>query len=234
MSWIFIFIFITLFFLPNISFDKNSFLEKRKQMVQRQIISRGIYDSVVLKAMTKVPRHLFVPKPYQQYAYEDRPLPIGNGQTISQPYMVALMTELIKVNSKSKVLEVGTGSGYQAAVLAEIVDQVYTIEIYEELGKSAKERFKKLNYSNIKTKIADGYYGWKDKAPFDAILVTFAVEVVPPPLTKQLKKGGIMCIPVGKPSQVQTLYLIKKDKNGKITTYYITKVMFVPLIRKKN
>ncbi len=184
--------------------------------------------------MRSVPRHKFVPSGYQQYAYRDTPLPIGYGQTISQPYIVAYMTALLQVKANSKVLEIGTGSGYQVAVLSGIVDKVFSIEIYEQLGKAAKKRLQKLAYSNVRVEIGDGYYGWKDKGSFDAIIVTCAAGFVPPPLIRQLKKGGVMCIPVGQPYQVQNLYVIKKKDDGKLVTSSVAQVMFVPLIRKTN
>jgi len=202
----------------------------RERMVQEQIKARGIKDEGVLEAMLKVLRHKFVPQEYISHAYEDKPLPIGLGQTISQPYIVALMTELLQVEKGDKVLEVGTGSGYQAAVLAEIVDEVYTIEIFEALGKKAKERLKKLGYTNVHIKIADGYYGWEEHAPYDAIIVTCAAEHVPPPLISQLKEGGKMCIPVGG-LLIQNLMLIEK-RGGKVISKNILPVRFVPLLGK--
>lgn len=213
------------------SFSEDEFKIKRLSMVKTQIESRGITDKRVLNALKEVPRHLFVPEEQKKHAYEDRPLPIGFGQTISQPYIVALMTELLQLNENSKVLEIGTGSGYQAAILSKIVKEVYTIEIYAELAEKAKERFKKLGYTNIFTLNADGYYGWKEKAPFDGIIVTCAASFIPPPLLKQLKIGGIMVIPVGKPFTVQNLLLVKKISDEKIITEVITEVIFVPLIR---
>ncbi|MCD6506409.1 protein-L-isoaspartate(D-aspartate) O-methyltransferase [Candidatus Poribacteria bacterium] len=201
---------------------------RRAQMVD--VLKReGIKDKNVLEAMGEVPRHEFVPKNLTRYAYENRPLPIGYGQTISQPYIVALMTELLKVNKDSVVLEVGTGSGYQAAVLSKLVKKVYTIEIIKELGEPAKKRLRKLGYKNVEVKIGDGYYGWKEHAPFDAIIVTCAARHVPPPLIKQLKPGGRMCIPVGS-FLYQNLILIEKTKEGKLKQRNIIPVMFVPLL----
>ena len=181
--------------------------------------------------MRTVPRHKFVPDELKAYAYEDRPLPIGCGQTISQPYIVALMTELLKVDEEDKVLEVGTGSGYQAAILSQIVREVYTIEIFEELGISAKRRLRELGYSNVKVRIGDGYYGWPEEAPFDAIIVTCAATHIPPPLIAQLREGGRMCIPVGGAFQVQNLMLVEK-RDGKIMSRNILPVRFVPMLGK--
>jgi protein-L-isoaspartate(D-aspartate) O-methyltransferase len=225
-----IIIFITLPFLTKIK-EKN-YDNQRELMVDTQIESRGIYDEAVLKAMRTVPRHLFVTKGYRYQSYYDRPLPIGYGQTISQPYIVALMTELLCLTDSSKVLEIGTGSGYQAAVLAEITNEVYSMEIVEELHNISNETLKKTGYYNVKTKTGDGYFGWEEHAPFDAIIVTCAAEFVPPPLIKQLNIGGVMCIPVGPPFQVQNLLLITKKSEKNIETEVITYVRFVPLVRK--
>jgi len=202
-----------------------------ERMVAEQIEKRGVKDKRVLQAMRTVPRHKFVPDELKAYAYEDRPLPIGCGQTISQPYIVALMTELLKVDKEDKVLEVGTGSGYQAAILSQIVREVYTIEIFEELGISAKRRLRELGYSNVKVRIGDGYYGWPEEAPFDAIIVTCAATHIPPPLLAQLREGGRMCIPVGGVFQVQNLMLVEK-RDGKITSRNILPVRFVPMLGK--
>lgn len=188
--------------------------------------------SGVLKAIGTVPRHEFVPEDEKSYAYENRPLPIGRGQTISQPYIVAIMTDLLKVDPSSKVLELGTGSGYQAAILSGLVNKVYTIEIIEILGKQAKERLKRLGYDNVNVKIGDGYYGWEEHGPFDAIVVTAAGSHIPPPLIKQLKTGGRMVIPVGSHFMTQQLLLVTKDEDEKITTRQILPVRFVPLTGK--
>jgi protein-L-isoaspartate(D-aspartate) O-methyltransferase len=212
--------------------QSDEFRYKRERMVRHQIEGRGISDESTLKAMKNVQRHLFVPEELKQNAYDDRPLPIGYGQTISQPYIVAYMTEIILPRKGQKVLEIGTGSGYQAAVLAEIVDTVYTIEIITELSNSAEQRLKKLNYKNVYVKNADGYYGWKEAAPFDAIVVTAAAEFVPPPLVEQLKDGGKMIIPVGSPFLNQNLVLIEKKKN-KVTSKNLIPVRFVPFTRGK-
>ncbi len=206
--------------------------EKRERMVSEQIESRGIRNKAVLESMRQVQRHLFVPELYRNDAYSDRPLPIGYGQTISQPYIVAYMTEKIKPEPGFKVLEIGTGSGYQAAVLAEIVSQVYTIEIVDELAASSSERLKSLQYRNVHVKRADGYYGWKEYAPFDAIVVTASADFVPPPLIDQLKEGGKMVIPVGSPFQVQMLKLVEK-RGTKVVTSNLLPVRFVPFIHNE-
>lgn len=210
--------------------DRVSQVERQK-MVETQIVSRGITDEKVLQAMRTVPRHLFVDESQRIYAYEDRPLPIPCGQTISQPYIVALMTELLKLRGGEKALEVGTGSGYQAAVLSKIINEVYTIEIFEELGIAAKKRLSHLGYSNVKVRIDDGYYGWPERAPFDVVVVTCAVDHIPPSLIEQLKEGGRMCLPLGSPFLTQTLMLVEK-KNGQVVSRSILPVRFVPLLGK--
>ncbi|MBW6477936.1 MAG: protein-L-isoaspartate(D-aspartate) O-methyltransferase [Bacteroidales bacterium] len=199
---------------------------QRQEMVETQIRNRGIRDAATLRAMRRVPRHLYIPENQQRWAYDDRPLPIGYGQTISQPYIVGYMTEIIKPKKEFRVLEIGTGSGYQAAVLAEIVEHVFTIEIVESLGLRAKEILDQ-NYSNVSVKIADGYYGWEEYAPFDAIVVTAAAEYIPPPLIEQLKDGGRMIIPVGSPFRVQQLMLVEK-KGDRISSRSLMPVRFVP------
>lgn len=204
----------------------------RNNMVNTQIKARGIRNASTLAALRSVPRHKFVPESRVPMAYQDSPLPIGYGQTISQPYIVAFMTEIIKPKKDFKVLEIGTGSGYQAAVLAKIVDSVYTIEIIEALFTKAKKRLGDLNYNNVVVKNADGYYGWKEKGPFDAIVVTAASEFVPPPLLDQLKNGGRMIIPVGTPFTIQQLLLVEK-KDGKIKTKNLMFVRFVPFTRSE-
>jgi protein-L-isoaspartate(D-aspartate) O-methyltransferase len=183
----------------------------------------------VVAAMRKVERHRFVPLWLRPLAYLNRPLPIGHGQTISQPFIVALMTELMKLKPGDRVLEIGTGSGYQAAVLAEIAGSVYSIEIVEPLGREAGERLKELGYRNVQTRVGDGYYGWPDAAPFDSIMVTAAASHVPPPLIKQLKPGGRMVIPLGTQFATQSLMLVEKQPDGSVTSRQILPVMFVPL-----
>jgi protein-L-isoaspartate(D-aspartate) O-methyltransferase len=201
----------------------------RQRMVREQIIARGIKDQQVIQAMLNVKRHLFVPKNYERMAYEDRPLAIGEGQTISQPYIVALMTETLDLKKNMKVLEIGTGSGYQAAILAEIVDEVYTIEIIESLGTKAKNLIESINYKNVYFKIGDGYKGWDEHAPYDAIIVTCAPANVPKPLEEQLKEGGKMIIPLGG-SITQELVLLEKV-NGKLEKRVVAPVRFVPMVR---
>lgn len=227
-KWLFVCVSILLF-SPSALAD-DAYRSTREAMVRTQIAERGIKDMATLEAMRTVPRHLFVPPHLAGSAYEDRPLPIGYGQTISQPYIVAYMTELIRPQAGHKVLEIGAGSGYQAAVLAEIVKQVYTIEIVPELGKAARERLQKQGYRNVTVRVADGYDGWPEQAPFDAIVVTAAADYIPPPLIRQLKDGGRMVIPVGSPFLVQTLMLVEKDK-GSVKTTSLLPVRFVPFRR---
>ena len=203
-------------------------------MVNQQIAARRIYDQKVLQAMRDVPRHLFVPERRQRSAYGDFPLPIGYGQTISQPYIVALMTELLKPEKDDVALEVGTGSGYQAAVLSKIVNTVYTVEIITPLGKAAEKRLSEMGYKNITVKVGDGYFGWEQYAPFNCIIVTAASDHIPPPLIKQLKKGGKMAIPVGRPFQVQKLMLVEKSKEGEIRIKNLLPVRFVPFRRAQR
>lgn len=211
--------------------DNDSFERERNRMVRTQIQARGIRDRATVDAMRNVPRHLYVPAVQRRYAYQDRPLPIGYGQTISQPYIVAYMTEIIRPEPGHKVLEIGTGSGYQAAILAEIIDQVYTIEIIGALGRQARQKLE-AQYDNVHVKIADGYYGWEEHAPFDAIVVTAAAEYIPPPLVEQLKEGGRMIIPVGSPFQMQQLMLVEKQSDGSFTTRSLMPVRFVPFERE--
>jgi protein-L-isoaspartate(D-aspartate) O-methyltransferase len=206
--------------------SREDFKAMRERMVETQIKARGVKDTRVLSAMLKVERHRFVSKEYQNSAYSDQPLPIGEGQTISQPYIVALMTELLELKGGEKVLEVGTGSGYQAAVLAELAKEVYTIEIIETLASSAKKVLLELAYQNISVKAGDGYLGWPEAAPFDAIIVTCAPDHIPNPLLEQLKEGGRMVLPVGTYSQ-ELQKLIKRS--GKIETTHVTPVIFVPM-----
>jgi len=200
-------------------------------MVNQQIAARGIYDKKVLQAMRDVPRHLFVPERRRSSAYGDSALPIGYGQTISQPYIVALMTEWLEPERDDIALEVGTGSGYQAAVLSQIVKKVYTVEIITPLGKAAGKRLNEMGYNNIIVKVDDGYFGWEQHSPFDCIIVTAASDHIPPPLIKQLKNGGKMAIPVGMPFQVQKLMLVEKSEQGEMRIKNILPVRFVPLRR---
>jgi len=203
-------------------------LEERMEMVDYQIRRRGVTDQDVLAAMERVPRHEFVPADLQSQAYTDRPLPIGYGQTISQPYIVALMTELLELESTDRVLEVGTGSGYQAAILGEIVAEVYTVEIVDALAKEATERLRRLGYGNVHVLSADGYYGWEEHAPYDAIIVTCAPDHIPQPLVQQMKDGGQLVIPVGPPGGYQTLWQVTKV-GDETKTRNVTGVLFVPL-----
>ena len=210
--------------------SETSFAQKRKQMVENQIKARGIKDPRVLDAMLKVKRHRFVPSHSRHLAYEDYPLSIGKGQTISQPYIVALMTELLSLKGTEKVLEIGTGSGYQAAILAELAGEVYTIEIFESLARQSEGLLKELNYKNIRVKFGDGFLGWPERSPFDGIIVTCAPEKIPPPLLEQLAEGGRLVIPVGK--YWQDLKLLRKIKN-RIKEEDVIPVRFVPMLRGK-
>ncbi len=203
-------------------------LEERMEMVEYQIRRRGVTDKEVLAAMEKVPRHEFVPDNLKSQAYADHPLPIGYGQTISQPYIVALMTELLQLKNTDRVLEIGTGSGYQAAILAQIVQEVYTVEIIAPLAAEAKERLERLGFKNVHVLNADGYYGWEEHAPYDAIIVTCAPDHIPPPLVQQLKDGGRLVIPVGPPGGYQTLWQVIKE-GDEIKKRNVTGVLFVPL-----
>ena len=205
-------------------------IEERAAMVKWQIEGREISDPNVLKSLRTVPRHAFVRPADSRRAYRDQPLPIGLGQTISQPYIVAYMTEALKLGPDCKVLEVGTGSGYQAAVCAEIVREVYTIEILEELAESAGQRLKELGYGNVFVKAADGYFGWAEQGPFDAIIVTCAAGFVPPPLIEQLKPNGKMILPLGSPFGVQTLVLVTKDDKDVVRSKRLLPVRFVPML----
>jgi protein-L-isoaspartate(D-aspartate) O-methyltransferase len=192
-------------------------------------IGKAALDPLVMEVMARVPRHEFVPQSHWSHAYDNRPLPIGYGQTISQPYIVALMTDLLKVRPESKVLEVGTGSGYQAAILAEFVREVYSIEIIGELAETAAERLKRLGYDNVQVRTGDGYHGWKEHGPFDGIVVTAAAGHIPPPLIEQLKPGARMVIPVGGPFFVQQLMVVEKGEKGELQTRQVLPVAFVPL-----
>jgi protein-L-isoaspartate(D-aspartate) O-methyltransferase len=205
--------------------------QARKRMVEDQIRARGVNNPRVLEAMTIVPRHEFVPEAYRASAYDDQPLPTSQGQTISQPYIVALMTELADPKPEHRVLEVGTGSGYQAAVLSGLVRDVYTIELVPELARSATERLKRLGYNNVHVREGDGYLGWPEHAPFDSILVTAGATEIPKPLVEQLKPGGRMIIPVGDSTAVQTLQIVEKDSTGNVRVRDSIPVRFVPLLR---
>jgi protein-L-isoaspartate(D-aspartate) O-methyltransferase len=202
----------------------------RQAMVEEQIAGSGVRDTATLRAMRTVPRHEFVSADLRRSAYEDHPLPIGYGQTISQPYIVAYMTELLALGPRSRVLEIGTGSGYQAAILAGIAREVYTVEIIPQLASGAAERLRRLGYGRVHVRNADGFYGWKEAAPFDAIIVTAAAGFIPPPLIEQLKPGGRLVIPVGSVYGAQSLVLVEKALNRSITTRALLPVRFVPLV----
>jgi protein-L-isoaspartate(D-aspartate) O-methyltransferase len=210
-----------------------SFALAREQMVSGQIAARGVRDARVLATLREVPRHLFVPPSERRYAYEDRPLPVGNGQTISQPYIVALMTELARPAPTDRALEVGTGSGYQAAVLSRLVSHVYSIEILSSLARTADARLRELGYGNVTVRAGDGYLGWPEQAPFDIIMVTAAPDHIPPPLLAQLKRGGRMVVPVGPAAAGQQLQLIEKAASGELSTTAVAPVLFVPLRRSR-
>jgi protein-L-isoaspartate(D-aspartate) O-methyltransferase len=216
----------------------DAFTKLRREMVAEieqdaretsSYIDKQALDPRVMQVIGRVPREEFVPDYQRPHAYENRPLAIGHGQTISQPYIVALMTDLLSPEPKDRVLEIGTGSGYQAAILAELTERVYSIEIIEELGQQARERLARLGYANVSVRIADGYYGWASEAPFDGILVTAAASHIPAPLIEQLKPGGRMVIPIGGRFQVQQLMLIEKTADGRITNRQLLPVRFVPL-----
>ena len=222
------------------SADKSSqekYQAQRQHMVEEieadaditdKYFGKKSFDPAVMRAMATVPRHEFVPSNMLQQAYDNRPLPIGYGQTISQPYIVALMTDLLQAEPEHRVLEIGTGSGYQAAVLSELVAEVYTIEIIEGLARKTSQLLQRQGYKNIKTRIADGYDGWPQHAPYDSIIVTAAISHIPPPLVQQLKQGGRMIIPVGTRFQTQYLTLVEKDMQGEVTTQQLLPVLFVP------
>jgi protein-L-isoaspartate(D-aspartate) O-methyltransferase len=211
-----------------VKIDYEDLEKRRKAMVVEQIEERGIRDRRILEVMEKVPRHEFVPEKYRAFAYDDSPLPIGEGQTISQPYIVALMTECLNLEGEEKVLEVGTGSGYQAAILSELAEEVYTIEILEPLAERAEELLKDLGYRNVKVRCGDGYLGWEEYAPFDGVIVTCAPDHIPQPLIDQLAEGGRMVIPVGEVHFPQVLKLLEK-KEGKMTVRNVVPVRFVPM-----
>lgn len=207
---------------------QEDFAQQREQMVETQLESRDIQSERVLEAMKKVPRHLFMPASVRQYAYVDSPVPIGKGQTISQPYIVGLMTQTVDPKPGDRALEVGTGSGYQAAVLGELVQEVYTIEIIPDLAERAEKALAESGYDNVEVRQGDGYQGWPEKAPFDIILITAAPEEIPQPLIDQLAEGGRLVVPVGPQGEIQTLTLVTREK-GEVKRTYITDVRFVPM-----
>ena len=208
--------------------EEGDFKAARQRMVEKDLKGRDITDPQVLEIMGRVPRHLFVAKALQRQAYADHPLPIGEGQTISQPYIVALMTQVLQIKRGEKVLEIGTGSGYQAAVLAELTDQVFSLEIREKLTRAASGILKGLGYGRVRLKSGDGYFGWEEFAPFDAIIVTCAANHIPPPLIKQLKEGGRLILPLGNTAYFQTLTLVTK-KAGQADVQHLSGVAFVPM-----
>jgi protein-L-isoaspartate(D-aspartate) O-methyltransferase len=225
-----IYILFFLAFPPSLAYSSEdpAFVEARGRMVERDLRGRDIGDPKVLEIMGRIPRHLFVEPSLRGKAYADYPLPIGEGQTISQPYIVALMTQTLRARPGERVLEIGTGSGYQAAVLAELGAQVYSIEIRESLAKQAAQRLKELGYDRVQVRYGDGYLGWEEAAPFDAIIVTCAANHIPPPLIKQLKEGGRLVIPLGSTTYFQTLTLLTK-KEGKTDIQHLLGVAFVPM-----
>ena len=220
----------TLLFIPSLPFaaKSNDLTQARENMVERQIRRRGVTSPIVLEAMRQIPRHRFVPNKLVKDAYADHPLPIGEGQTISQPYIVALMTESLKLTKSERVLEIGTGSGYQAAVLSKVAREVYSIEIKEKLHIKSTRVLQSLGFENVKTRHGDGYFGWKEALPFDAIMITAAVDHIPPPLLKQLKEGGKLILPLGNPYHYQHLTLVTKTGDD-YTVKQITGVLFVPM-----
>ena len=213
---------------------QDSLTRARLAMVAGQIAARGVKDPRVLDAMRAVPRHEFVPAALREDAYGDSPLPIGHGQTISQPYIVALMTELARPSPSDRVLEVGTGSGYQAAVLSRLVARVFSVELVDPLAQSAASTLRRLGYANVTVRSGDGYLGWPDEAPFDIIIVTAAPEEVPAALLSQLKPGGRLIVPVGRVYDVQDLQLIEKDATGRVSTRSVIPVRFVPMVKKRE
>ena len=210
----------------------DPYREKRENLVRDHVSAEGIRDPAVIESMRSVPREEFVPDDLKRRAYNNEPLPIGYGQTISQPYIVALMTELLQPQKGHVVLEIGTGSGYQAAVLSRIVKRVYSVEIVEPLAVRARSTVNALGFDNIEIRVGDGYFGWEEKGPFDSIVVTAAADHIPPPLIAQLKNGGRMCIPVGQPYFSQVLKLLEKDAEGRVRVKDILPVVFVPFVRE--
>jgi protein-L-isoaspartate(D-aspartate) O-methyltransferase len=225
---------VPIFFSNVLLTQEPDFFMLRKKMIDEQIAARGITEKRLLNAFSKVERHLFVKSEFRKDAYKDSPLDIGEGQTISEPYIVAIMTYAVAPGKDKKVLEIGTGSGYHAAILAELVKNVYTIELIEKLGKEAKDRLDSLGYKNIEFKIGDGTEGWEKYAPYDGIIVTCSEDHIPPPLINQLAVGGRMIIPVSYSSKVQELILIEKDSKGNLKKTNLIPVQFVPLIRGKD
>jgi protein-L-isoaspartate(D-aspartate) O-methyltransferase len=224
--------------LLTIPVSAQDFKAQRQHMVEvvaqdvrhtQSHLGKGLLDDEVRQALASVPRHEFVPAAQQAYAYENRPLPIGEGQTISQPYIVAIMTDLLQLTPDDVVFELGTGSGYQAAILAQLAERVYTMEIVEKLGNRARDTLRRLGYDNVTVRLGDGYYGWKEHGPFDAIIVTAAGDHIPPPLVRQLKPGGRMMIPVGSRFFTQQLMLVEKKRDGSVLTREILPVRFVPM-----
>jgi protein-L-isoaspartate(D-aspartate) O-methyltransferase len=224
--------------LLTIPVSAQDFKAQRQHMVEvvaqdvrhtQSHLGKGLLDDEVRQALASVPRHEFVPAAQQAYAYENRPLPIGEGQTISQPYIVAIMTDLLQLTPDDVVFELGTGSGYQAAILAQLAERVYTMEIVEKLGNRARDTLQRLGYDNVTVRLGDGYYGWKEHGPFDAIIVTAAGDHIPPPLVRQLKPGGRMMIPVGSRFFTQQLMLVEKKRDGSVLTREILPVRFVPM-----
>jgi len=213
---------------PAAADGEAAFTAARQRMVAKDLKGRDISDPRVLEAMERIPRHLFVDKSLQRQAYADHPLPIGEGQTISQPYIVALMTQILRIQPGERVLEIGTGSGYQAAVLAELTDKVFSIEIRDKLTQAASKTLKELGYNQVRLKSGDGYFGWEEFAPFDAIIVTCAANHIPPPLIRQLKEGGRLILPLGSTTYFQTLTLVTK-KAGQTDVQHLTGVAFVPM-----
>jgi protein-L-isoaspartate(D-aspartate) O-methyltransferase len=213
---------------PQDQAQEKAFARARRAMVEAQVASRGVRDASVLETLRTVPRHLFVPPAWRGEAYADYPLPIGEGQTISQPYIVGLMTQSLKLRKGERVLEIGTGSGYQAAVLSLLVGEVFTVEINERLARRAEETLRDLGYANVRVRCGDGFFGWPEEAPFDAVIVTCAVDHVPPLLFEQLREGGRLILPLGNARTFQTLTLVTK-KNGRAVVRKIIDVRFVPM-----
>ena len=228
-----LFLVLTLLALPAaLVWAADPYKGQRERMIMEQIVARGVSSPAVLQAMRAVPRHVFVPPEMVPYAYEDRPLPIGSGQTISQPYIVALMTDLLDVGGKHRVLEIGTGSGYQAAVLARLAQSVYTIEIVRPLGEQAARLLNTLGYKNVEVRIGNGYGGWPEQAPFDRIILTAAPPKIPDALVNQLKPGGKLVAPVGEGYMGQDLVVLDKSASGRISSRKVLPVAFVPMVNR--